>query len=141
MNRIFVIAISGLGLLAGCEEPRPTSVTEFMEDPIAMEATIIRCNSDRDGRRYDQECVNAREAVRITEAIEQRARRQALEEQSERKLQALRKARDAADAALRRAQEERQRLEEEEYLRQFEEPAADDSVDGTTASLAKQDEF
>jgi len=110
-----------------------------MEDPIAMEATIIRCNSDREGRRYDQECVNAREAVRITEAIEQRARREALEEQSERKLQALRKARDAADAALRRAEQERKRLEEEEYLRQFEEPAEDESLDGTTASLTRSD--
>ena len=139
MNRIFVIAISGLGLLAGCEEPRPTPVTEFMEDPIAMEATIIRCNSDREGRRYDQECVNAREAVRITEAIEHRARREALEEQSERKLQALRKARDAADAALRRAEQERKRLEEEEYLRQFEDPAEDESLDGKTASLTQSD--
>jgi len=110
-----------------------------MEDPIAMEATIIRCNADREARRYDPECANAREAVRITEAIEQRARREALEEQSERKLQALRKARDAADAALRRAEQERKRLEEEEYLRQFEDPAEDESLDGTTASLLNRD--
>lgn len=140
MNRIFVIAISGLGLLAGCEEPRPTPVTQFMEDPIAMEATIIRCNADRAIRRHDPECVNAREAVRITEAIEQRARRETLEEQSERKLQALRKARDAADAALRHAEEERKRLAEEEYLRQFADPSEEESLDGATAALANSDD-
>jgi hypothetical protein len=112
-----------------------------MEDPIAMEATIIRCNADREARRYDQECVNAREAVRITEAIEQRARREALEQESERKLQALRRARDAADAALRRAEQERKQLEEQEYLRQFEDAAGDEKLDGTTASLTRSDEL
>ncbi|HEY5654874.1 MAG TPA: EexN family lipoprotein [Woeseiaceae bacterium] len=140
MNRIIVIAISSFGLLAGCEEPRPTPVTKFMEDPIAMEAAIIRCNADRDEMRHDQECLNAREAVRITEAIEERARRQQLEEQSERKLQALRRARDAADAALRRAEAERKRLEEEEYLQQFADPAEGEDLVGATALISRPDE-
>ena len=56
--------VMGSCLIAGCiEEPRPRSYLEFMEDPIAREGTLARCNQDRDATADDPECTNARRAA------------------------------------------------------------------------------
>lgn len=114
------IWVSGLTLMAGCAEPPPpVSVTEFMENPRLLEATMVRCGQNRAEMKYESECVNAREAVNRLERRAERERRQQLDAQSERKRQALRQTQEAAAAARRRADEERRRREEEAYLGLF----------------------
>jgi len=116
-----------IALLAGCApEPQPRSVAEFVDDPIFLEATMVRCNQDRDRTRYEAECVNARQAVAILEAREERERYQKLEAQSERKRQALRRTQEAAAEARRRSAEAERMRREAEYLAQFGELPPDD---------------
>ena len=114
------LATCAVIVLASCaKEPPPRTVTEFVDNPILLEAAVVRCAQNRNETRYDAECVNAREAVKRIEAKEEAARREALEASSERKRRALRRTQQAAAEARRRAAEaEKQRLEEE-YLAQF----------------------
>lgn len=108
------------GVLAGCDnEPPARSVAEFMENPILLEAAVVRCAQNRAETRYDAECVNAREAIKIIEAREEAERRAELEAMSEKKRQALRRTQRAAAEARRRADEDRRRREESAYLAQF----------------------
>ena len=117
---ILSIAVTALVLLAACgEEPPPISVLDFMENPIQLEATMVRCAENRGEARYDPECLNAREAINRIAAREEQARRAELEAQSERKRQALRRAQEAAAEARRRALEEERRREEAELLGPF----------------------
>ncbi len=120
VNKHLTLIIGGIGLLAGCEdEPPPRSTTEFLENPIMLEAAMVRCSQDRAATRYDAECVNARLAVRRIEAKEEAARRAEFDARSESKRQALRRTQEAAAQARRRAAEaERMRIEAE-YLAQF----------------------
>lgn len=124
------IALAVAVLFTACgEEPPPPSVTEFMDNPILLEATMVRCVRNRSEARYDPECLNAREAVDRIAAREEKARRAELEAQSERKRQALRRAQEAAAEARRRALEEERRREEAELLGPFApqpDPAPDD---------------
>jgi hypothetical protein len=114
------IALATLLALAACgEEPPPTSVSQFVENPILLEATMVGCVENRAEARYDPECLNAREAVNRIAAREEAARRAELEAQSDRKRQALRRAQEAAAEARRRALEEQRRREEAELLGPF----------------------
>ena len=80
---------------------------------------MVRCSVDRSGTRYDQECINAREAVDRVQAKEEEKRRLELEARSERKRQALRRTQQAQAEARRRAEEAERLREEAEYLAQF----------------------
>lgn len=117
--RMLTAAVLCAGLVACDTEPPPRSVAEFMENPIMLEAAVVRCAQNRAESRYDVECMNAREAVKIIEAREEAARRADLEAASERKRQALRRTQQAAAEARRRAEEARRLREEAEYLAQF----------------------
>jgi hypothetical protein len=108
------------GLAACGKEPPPRSVQEFVDDPILLEATMVRCSRDRAATRYDAECVAARDAVDRIAAVREQARREGLESESERKRQALRRAQQAAAEARRRAEEAARRREEAEYFGEFE---------------------
>ena len=110
-----------IGLAAGCapEEPPARSTIEFIDNPNLLEAAMVRCQQDRVASRYDQECINAREAVGRIQAKEEEARRVELEARSERKRQALRRTQQAASEARRRAEEAERLREEAEYLAQF----------------------
>lgn len=131
------IMFLGLALLAACsEEPPPRTVTDFIDNPIVLEAAMVRCAEDRSQSRYDAECVNAREAVKIIEAKEDQARRAELERLSERKRQALRRTQQAAAEARRRAAEAERRREEAEYLGQFGELPADSEADAEVDETA-----
>lgn len=131
------IGISSLILLAACsEEPPPVSVSEFMENPRLLEATMVRCAQNRAETKYEAACVNAREAINRIEAAEEKVRRQELEKQSERKRKALRRTQEAAAAARRRTLEERRRREEEEYLGLFDQSAPDAAQPSTTSDAA-----
>lgn len=103
-------------VLSGCAKPEPLYFTDFMEDRFAREGTLARCNRDRDASLSDIECANARRAAAAIALREERARRQELEQESERKLAELRaevehqrqaalEARAAAEAAARAAYE------------------------------------
>lgn len=111
----------GAALLAGCSEKEPParSVSEFVENPILLEAAMVRCSRDRRESRYDQECINAREAVNRIEAKEEQMRREELEARSESKRRALRRMQEAQAEARRRAEEVERLRKEAEYLAQF----------------------
>ena len=125
----------GLALVAGCAEPPPPrSVQEFVDNPLVLEAALVRCSRNRSETRYEAECVNAREANKIIAAREEANRRAEFEAQSERKRQALRRAQEAAAEARRRAAEAERRREEAEYLAQFGQLPPDASGQGEPAS-------
>lgn len=128
IGRITFLSAAALMLVACAEEePPPRTVTEFEENPILLEAAIVRCSRNREQMRYDQECMNAREAVRLLQAKEDETRRAELEARSEAKRAALRRRQEAQAEARRIAEEEQRRREEAEYLAQFglPPPAAD----------------
>jgi hypothetical protein len=112
--------IAALGLAAcDTDEPPARSVQEFVDNPILLEAAIVRCQRSRAELRYDKECINAREAVKIVEAGEEAARRAELEAQSEAKRRELRSMQEARDEARRLSEEQQRALEEAEYHAQF----------------------
>ena len=120
MSLRVTILIGGIALVAGCAEPPPPrSVQEFVDNPLVLEAALVRCSRNRSESRYEAECVNAREANKIITAREEAERRAELEAQSERKRQALRRAQQAAAEARRRSAEAQKRREEAAYLAQF----------------------
>lgn len=105
-----------LGSLAGCAEPPPPTVDELVADPVLLEATMVRCLSQRSGTNYAAECIAAREAAGQIALAEEQARRQELEAQSERKREALRRAQEAADAARQQAMQLAEQRKAAEYL-------------------------
>lgn len=111
--------LAAMFLAACAEELPPPSVQELLDDAILLEATVVRCASNRAESRYEPECINARQAVMIIEAREERARREALELESERKRAALRRAQEEAAEARRRAEEAERLQQEAEYHAQF----------------------
>jgi hypothetical protein len=121
MTMRMTLLLLGIGLLAGCgtEEPPPRTVTEFLDNPILLEAAMVRCSRDRRESRYEPECVNAREAVKRVQAREEEARRRELEARSDDKRKALRRMREAQEEARRRAEEAERLRKEAEYLAQF----------------------
>ena len=127
----------GLAVLSGCaREAPPPSVHDYLADPIALEAAVVRCAANRSATRYEAECVNARQAVSIIEARKDRERREAFEAESAAKRAALRRTQQAAAEARRRAEEAERKRREAEYLAQFGElPPAEDgqAVDDETA--------
>ena len=120
MTKHLTLLLCGFSVLAGCaKEPPARTVTEFVENPILLEAAMVRCSQDRAKTRYDAECVNARQAVARVQAKEEAAEKAALEARSERKRRALRRTQAAAAEARRRAAEAQRLREEAEYLAQF----------------------
>jgi hypothetical protein len=130
-----------LSLLGACgKEPPPPTVAEFMEDPILLEATMVRCGQDRSATRYEAECINAQDAVDRIAAAREQERRKELEGESERKRQALRRAQEAAADARRRAQEAEKRREEAAYYGEFEPLPPKDDTSGDEEPPAGQGE-
>ncbi|MDH4108083.1 MAG: EexN family lipoprotein [Gammaproteobacteria bacterium] len=119
-NRRPIIVLGACGLLAACarEQPPPT-VAEFMEDPILLEAAMVRCGQNRSSTKYEPECVNARDAVNRFARAEEEKRRAEFEAESERKRRTLRRTQEAAAEARRRAEEAERLRQEQDYLLQF----------------------
>ncbi len=116
----YIALTAALVFLAACTEPAPPrSVSTFLEYPNKLEAALVRCTRNRSESRYDTECLNAREAVKIIEAKVESMRRADLELQSKRKRDALRRTQRAATEARRRRAENIARREEAAYLAQF----------------------
>lgn len=114
------LILSAIGLLAACaEERQPRSVESFLENPIMLEAAMVRCSENRDATRYDAECVAARQASQLIEAKDDATRRAEQEARSEIKRQALRRTQEAAAQARERAADAERLREEAAYLAQF----------------------
>jgi uncharacterized membrane protein len=113
---ITVFLLASLLLACAREETPPISVGQYMDDPILLEATVVRCAHDRSATKYDAECVNAREAGNRLASDDREQRRKELEAQSARKRQALRRTQQAATEARRRAAEAQRQREADEYL-------------------------
>lgn len=125
VNGIFSVRRGGLVVasalvlavgMSGCSEPEPRSFAEFMEDRIAREGTLVRCDADRQAAQNDIECANARRAMAVISLRQERERREALERESEIKIEALtremaERERAAREAALQAAQQEREAYE------------------------------
>jgi hypothetical protein len=86
-------------LVACAPKPEPRTVAAFMEDGLAREGVLTRCNQDRDATIADAECANARRAAAAIALEAERARAPQLEQQSEAKLVALRDREARRDAA------------------------------------------
>ncbi len=121
MNKISTpLLICSTLFFSGCSQEQPArTVQEYLDNPQFLEAAVVRCSQNRSETRYDAECVNARQAVSLIEAREERARRDHLEEQSELKRDGLRRTQRAATEARRRSAEQEQLRKEAEYLAQF----------------------
>lgn len=129
MSRLLT-ALCCVALLGACvKEPPPRSVRQFIENPLLLEAAMVRCAQDRAQSKYDAECVNARQAAASIQAKEEARRAEALEARSEAKRRALRQTQEAAAEARRRALEAEERRRNEEYIAQFGEPPPADSDD------------
>jgi hypothetical protein len=90
--------------VAACAPPpEPRSVLDFMEDGLARDGVLARCNEDRDVTLSEIECDNARRAAATITAESDRGRSEDLERESERKLIALRERSDRQAAAERAA--------------------------------------
>ena len=103
------LGLLGLGLLlTACEKPRPRTFSDFMDDQIAREGTLVRCDTAPDVTQQDIECANARRAEATIALRLERERREQLELESQRKIDELsqriaereRLARDAAREAV-----------------------------------------
>jgi hypothetical protein len=94
------------GFMAACSspQPEPRSVFVFMEDGLAREGVLARCNHDRDATLSDVECTNARRAAASLALDRERERSAGLARESERKLLALR-ARAARETAAQHSAE------------------------------------
>ena len=130
--------LCGFVLFAACtEEPPARTVYDFLDDPILLEAALVRCSQNRSESRYEADCVSARQAISIIEAKEERARSEAFEAQSERKRKALRRTQEAAAEVRRRTAEAERMRDEAEYLAQFGElPPVEDDEAATDAGAA-----
>jgi hypothetical protein len=130
------MAIVLAGLVAACSPPQqePRNFFFFMEDGLAREGVLARCNVDREAASRDIECANARRAAAAIGAYEQREQSSRLERASERKLLALRNRlesdllrQQSADTAARVAAEQA-------YELQWKDPSAPHESPGVTLS-------
>lgn len=77
-------------LVACAPKPEPRTVLDFMDDGLAREGVLTRCNQNREETLNDEECNNARRASSTLALEAERARAPALEQQSEAKMLAMR---------------------------------------------------
>jgi hypothetical protein len=90
--RLLVVAVAVGGALSACHEPvAPRTFADFMEDRIAREGILARCNANREATLHDIECANARRAAASIALRHERERREALERESDLKLAELRR--------------------------------------------------
>lgn len=117
------ILAGGLSLALGActPDPPPRTVSEFLDDPIGLDATLTRCNAERLRTRDDPECKNAREAAKRISAAEEQERMRRLEAESQRKLEEARRRQRELDAARARAEEQAREAEEIRILEQLQE--------------------
>jgi hypothetical protein len=126
-----------VAVVAACAPPpEPRSVLDFMEDGLAREGVLARCNQNRDATLNDPECTNARRAAATLAIESDRERAERLERESERKLVALRQRSERETAAERDAAAADRAAAEAAYEARFRDPAASRDEPAAGASSA-----
>lgn len=128
------LALSFL-LLTACAGPPPRSFNDFMEDRIAMDGTLARCDQDPEAAQTDIECANARRASSVIALSEERARREALERESERKIAALKAQMEERDRIAREAALQAAKAAQDAYDRMW--GSKDEKTDADSAAGAE----
>lgn len=133
-RRVKLWLLLAAALLAyACEAPPPPrSFVDFLDDSIARESVLLRCNQDRDTSANDPECVNARRAAAAIAARADEARRAELERESERKREAVRAAAAAEQQRQLEAARAAQAAQEAAYDAQWTAPASNATTDANT---------
>jgi hypothetical protein len=108
------VAIVGLSF-AACTEPQPRSYTFFMDDRIAREGTLARCNENPREAQFDIECANASRAQAATQLRLERERNAVLEEASRLEIERLTRERDERDRRARELAEDAMRQQVAAY--------------------------
>lgn len=103
-GKLGALLLATVLLVACVEEPLPRSFVEFMDDSLAREGVLARCNTDRAATANDIECINARRAAAAIAAQADAGQRERLEAQSEARRLAARQRADAQFAAERQAE-------------------------------------
>ena len=124
--------VSMASFYACTQPPPPRTFIDFLDDPIAREGVLLRCNRDRDATARDPECADARRAAAAVAARQDEARRQELERQSEQKREALR----AAIAAEQQRELDAQRAAEAAAQAAYEAQWVDTETNGATNGAA-----
>ena len=131
---LFLVLIAWL--LASCSgEPRPRSYMEFMDDSLAREGALARCNQDREATAHDLECINARRAASTIAARADEALREQREADSDVLRAAVRDRARYVQTAAERAEAVAQITAEAEYEAQWR--AAQENVEATQLSYAE----
>jgi hypothetical protein len=102
-GKLGALSLATVLLVACVEEPLPRSFVEFMDDALAREGVLARCNADRTATANDVECINARRAAAAIAAQADAGQRERLEAQSEVRRLAARQRAEAQLEAERQA--------------------------------------
>ena len=117
--------------VAACQQPaKPRSYEFFMEDGLAREGVLARCNQDRGASVDDQECDNARRAAATIGATGERERRESYERESSRKLEQLRDRAAHQQQAEEQAAAAAKAAEKDAYEAQWRDKSAAASASG-----------
>jgi hypothetical protein len=119
--------------LAGCEEPQPRSVAEFLENEAALYGTLERCEN-LPGAGADAECRNAREAAERIAAIEERAMRKGREQAFETARAEYREQLDRERSLRMKAETEAEEARLRALIGEIFEPSAPGESAGPTGS-------
>ncbi len=92
-----------------------------MDDRLAREGTLVRCNADRDATANDLECINARRAAAALAARGDAELQERRDAQSEARLLAARQRQAAQQEAERRAEMAAQEEQQLAYEAQWQE--------------------
>ena len=95
-----------------------------MEDGLAREGVLARCNQDRQASNADEECANARRAAATLAAAGESERSASLEKESARKLNALRDRQVRQQQAAQDAETAAKAAADEAYEAQFRDKSA-----------------
>jgi hypothetical protein len=104
-----------------------------MDDGLAREGVLTRCNQNRDATLADEECANARRASAAVALVAERARESGLERESETKLLALRDREARRAAAAQGAAAASREAAEAAYEARWRNPAGPRTADGAVA--------
>jgi len=118
---VFVVA----GLVAACSpQPDSSNFYFFMDDGLAREGVLARCNQDRDATLSDIECSNARRAAAAVALKAEQERSELFARESERKLLALRISIGREAEAQQSAEQAARAAAESAYEQQWKDPRA-----------------
>lgn len=126
-------------LVAGCEQEHHRTFYDFMEDSLAREGVLARCNQDRDVAARDPECAEARRAAVAVAAQNEQERLAELEQQSQRKMIALRDRLAADERAAERAAAEVEIALQTAYDAQWQDPSKPEPSPAALADDASGD--